>query len=56
MIIKTWEFAKHLLENEQSELVPLRETTDIFIAHDKILPFKQKFKLWKTCISHCQIL
>lgn len=54
MIIKTWVFAQRFLENEQSEPVPSRKTTDIFI--DKILPFKQKFKFWKTCICHCQIL
>lgn len=45
MIIKIWAFAKHFLENEQSDLVPSRKTTDIFIANDKILPLKQKFKL-----------
>lgn len=56
MIIKTWAFAKHFLKNEQSDLVPSRKTTDIFIANDKILPFKQKFKFWKLVFARFSTL
>lgn len=56
MIIKTHVFGKHFLKNEQSNLAPLRKAIDIFIANDKILAFNQKFKFWKMCIYHWQIL
>ena len=52
MVIQTWIFGRHFLENEHDEPITFRKTTAAFTAKQNIRAFKGKLGFLETWIHH----
>lgn len=56
LVIQTWVFKRHFLENKWSKPMALRRKHwQYFFAEDKMWVFKQNLEFWKTGICHCEL-
>lgn len=55
MVIQTEISDRYFQMNVQSEPATLSNHWTMWVANDKVEIFKQKFKIWKTCVCHHEL-